>query len=505
MADALTKYQPPAKKDSLKKYRKGDGETLGALGRYILDPVAQYWRRQGMLARAGLDQAEQGAQQTQSGNVLAGTANRILGPVNYLASPLTALLPTSEEVEASDLPDWAKGPVSAVNNTAQIFMPGPGELGALGAAVKPAMFLGVMAKNADRAALDRAKMMTMDGADRGRVLRETGWFKDVDGHWKFETDDSMTKMTDAARERFVSGQTAEGRAADIFDHPQLYENYPQMADIPVRIEPGATGYSGQYAGGSITGEAGSSPEVRRLMLHELDHGVQGIEGFMRGATPSVFEDGAKYAYLRNPGESAFDAYYRVAGEVAARNTERRAALPGSMRRVIHPLDTADVPVQDQIGIVIKPAAQASAKPPSLGRGMAQLADDVTDAERAALKARFEAEVGQTGTGETPASRDQALRNLTEAPKPRGQITTQSYKETLEDGTTRWAPGTLRVNPPKQVFNSELTPADIQRLGLDPETYVHPKGITTASYKETYPDGTTRWVPGTLRTKRPPKR
>lgn len=52
----------------------------------------------------------------------------------------------------------------------------------------------------------------------------------------------------------------------------------------------------------------------------------------------------------------------------------------------------------------------------LGKGMAELADDVTDAERAALAGRLEAEATQTGTGAVPVSRDQALANMVEAPE-----------------------------------------------------------------------------------------
>jgi hypothetical protein len=50
----------------------------------------------------------------------------------------------------------------------------------------------------------------------------------------------------------------------------------------------------------------------------------------------------------------------------------------------------------------------------------------------------------------------------------------------------------------------MTPADMERMGLDPKkTYTRPKGINSASYKETYEDGTTGWAPGLLRAKRPP--
>ena len=52
----------------------------------------------------------------------------------------------------------------------------------------------------------------------------------------------------------------------------------------------------------------------------------------------------------------------------------------------------------------------------LGKGLVQLADDATDAERAALAGRLQTEATQTGGQAVTTSRDQALRNLTEAPE-----------------------------------------------------------------------------------------
>ena len=49
------------------------------------------------------------------------------------------------------------------------------------------------------------------------------------------------------------------------------------------------------------------------------------------------------------------------------------------------------------------------------RGLADLVDDVTPAERAALQQRLQAEAGQTGGVANATTRDQALTNLTEAP------------------------------------------------------------------------------------------
>lgn len=146
-------------------------------------------------------------------------------------------------------------------------------------------------------------------------------------------------------------------------------------------------------------------------------------------------------------------------------------------------------------------------PKGLGRGLGSLADDATDAERAALAGRLETEATQTGGQAVTTSRDEALRNLTEAPegKTKKNFATQSYQETLPDGTVKWLPGTLRVNPPKKVFEPEMSPAYMRLLGLDPnKKYTPPKGMNSTAYKETYEDGTVEWVPGLMRVKRPPK-
>jgi hypothetical protein len=136
----------------------------------------------------------------------------------------------------------------------------------------------------------------------------------------------------------------------------------------------------------------------------------------------------------------------------------------------------------------------------LGKGLAELMAETSPAEQLALKARLEAEAGQVGGAASNVSREQALQELTGAKKPKG-VVTQSYKATYDDGSTRWVPGTLRVNAPTNRFNSELTPAELKRLGdLEPTKQGE---FRTQSYKEVYPDGTVKFVPGTLRVKKLP--
>ena len=148
-----------------------------------------------------------------------------------------------------------------------------------------------------------------------------------------------------------------------------------------------------------------------------------------------------------------------------------------------------------------PILGKSAAVAPLGKGLAELMAEASPAEQLALKARLEAEAGQVGGAASNVSREQALQDLTGATKTKGLVT-QSYKATYEDGSTGWVPGTLRVNAPTNRFNSELTPAELKRLGDQEPT--KQGEFRTQSYKEVYPDGTVKFVPGTLRVKKLPK-
>lgn len=139
-----------------------------------------------------------------------------------------------------------------------------------------------------------------------------------------------------------------------------------------------------------------------------------------------------------------------------------------------------------------------------GRGLSDLMGDATDAELAALKARLETEAAQMGGAASATTREEALKNLTEAVTPK-EFRTQSYKTVAEDGTTQWVPGTLRANPSSVPrFESSMSLADIKRYIDQYGEAPKPRDKTelvTQSYKEVYPDGTVKFAPGTLRTKR----
>ena len=100
--------------------KEADPGTLA----YWLKPFKNYFDRQGMLAREGLTQADQGARQVRGGD-LGGLAGMFLGPLGYLSSPINALVPTESEVyNAPDLPESAKPLVAGGLGLAAMMLPG---------------------------------------------------------------------------------------------------------------------------------------------------------------------------------------------------------------------------------------------------------------------------------------------------------------------------------------------------------------------------------------------
>lgn len=98
--------------------------------------------------------------------------------------------------------------------------------------------------------------------------------------------------------------------------------------------------------------------ARDVTLHELQHGVQKIEGFSPGANPEYYaqqiEKGLRndpkwvgaydYDLIKN---KADELYRGTAGEVEARNVQGRKDMPAFRRETVHPWATQDVPYIDQ--------------------------------------------------------------------------------------------------------------------------------------------------------------
>ncbi|MFA7504278.1 MAG: LPD23 domain-containing protein [Burkholderiaceae bacterium] len=260
---------------------------------------------------------------------------------------------------------------------------------------------GQRARSADLVRLEAAQAMEGAGRTAEEIWQTTGWFRGADGAWRFEISDRDAKLRTRA-EKLAKGQIAskaiEGRADKILDHPLLWEAYPELRRVRVRLEHDRRlGRRGVVLENprEIRVRAGSAKQARLVLLHELQHLIQVREGFARGGSPGFMtrwvrkalgdlDQAAAHAVERLEAYEAtiapFDAgstqraalidelggllaeresleqasarllYFRLAGEVEARNVERRSLLRRPERLAQPPEATEDVPRVEQIAL-----------------------------------------------------------------------------------------------------------------------------------------------------------
>lgn len=208
------------------------------------------------------------------------------------------------------------------------------------------MFGGRMAKTADRAALAKAEELAAKGAPREQIWNETGWFQGPDGKWRFEIDDSASALHSKALDeldKHVTHGASQRSAVGTLHHDKLYAAYPQLRqiDVDARYNTELKGHSGEYSNQDgrprikVQANALAGPDgVPSLLLHELQHPIQHLEGFANGSD------------LGRAGGSV-DRYLRAGGEVEARNVQARRDMTPEQRRETPPWLTQDMP-DDQI-------------------------------------------------------------------------------------------------------------------------------------------------------------
>ncbi|QXN70910.1 putative methyltransferase [Bacillus phage vB_BspP_Dartukuta] len=164
-------------------------------------------------------------------------------------------------------------------------------------------FAGQRSGTADHYSLGSAQQRIESGENAEAVRQDTGWHKGIDGKWRYEISDHDAKL----RKPFPSKgqlwggvyesvnqskvQRGEGYGislGEILDHPALFAAYPHLASLSVSTQKGS---GASYESGSPSSPASISIgtdvpmyDVPSKLLHEIQHGIQNIEGFARGGT-----------------------------------------------------------------------------------------------------------------------------------------------------------------------------------------------------------------------------
>ena len=193
-------------------------------------------------------------------------------------------------------------------------------------------YAGTSAQTADKLKLSQAQQMEMDGADNEAIRQATGWFKGMDGKWRFEIDDSKATLTLPDSSKLQSKlQALEAEYApfdardeiwraparkiasrifdiknkiqqieqkttlgDLIKHPALYKAYPNLKQITVYfddnyVESGDAYFDGAHQSIHIRSSSKNRPGLLQLILHEIQHSIQSREGFARGGSPEMMD------------------------------------------------------------------------------------------------------------------------------------------------------------------------------------------------------------------------
>jgi hypothetical protein len=160
---------------------------------------------------------------------------------------------------------------------------------------------GKGAKTADINMLTKAQEMKAAGVPADDIYAQTKWWLDhPDGQPRFEIDDSQSVGIDSSqfgwgnRMDLEAGNSLSGRVEEFLKHDELGKAYPSFmsygdhgkAEIMMGINPTMKG--GSFGDGRITAGMEGNTVNKSTVLHELQHGIQGKEGFAVGGSPEKF-------------------------------------------------------------------------------------------------------------------------------------------------------------------------------------------------------------------------
>jgi hypothetical protein len=266
---------------------------------------------------------------------------------------------TPEQVEADRRAGW----YSAAGMTPEGVRGEPGAererltemIGSAGGALN---FGGPLARTANKKTLVASIEAEAKGATPKQIWDATGWFRGVDGRWRFELPGrEHVQIKDVIPNRESQGYQAQWKLPAFYQDPELYAAYPELAGAGKSAAPrvvlersfsGPSGGTSSQMGAEIVARAGNKEELGEILRHEIQHQIQAKEGFTPGG--SALDLARQEPLLYRTPRRSFDLYERLAGEVEARNAALRGdpLTPPQNRLVVPPWITEDVPRQQQL-------------------------------------------------------------------------------------------------------------------------------------------------------------
>lgn len=193
-------------------------------------------------------------------------------------------------------------------------------------------FAGENALNRNNEYLKRAKVMELAGETSEDIRKETGWFRGLDGKWRFELDDSQMEVDTAGKfhrnpdisryqtlveKAYFMGtatdaeiqelqqllKSLEGvstepkKLGDLINYPQLFEAYPDLEDVDISyINDDGTKLGAYHTGFDeivlVRDLKLNKEKLKRVLIHEIQHAIQKREDFAGGSSAEYFTETA---------------------------------------------------------------------------------------------------------------------------------------------------------------------------------------------------------------------
>lgn len=136
-----------------------------------------------------------------------------------------------------------------------------------------------------------AAKMLKQGVPEDEVFKVTGTVKGLDNQFRQEISDEKAlikgsgKFGDVYEQRKTAYGVTTPNVDEVLRHPELFEAYPQLKGQQVQLLPATSRNNASYSPteGIIRVNPNlTSDQATSSMLHELQHGIQEIEGFNKG-------------------------------------------------------------------------------------------------------------------------------------------------------------------------------------------------------------------------------
>lgn len=189
---------------------------------------------------------------------------------------------------------------------------------------------------------------------------------------RFEIDDSVMNVRKPDLAELMSRDGNTKRLDEVIDHPELFANYPELRGVNVEFKKDLRG-NAAFDGKDtifISNKFKSPDEVGSSLIHEVQHWVQGKEGFAGGGSYDAMlrqVEGRIYDLEKrgdlspleamryseelsrlkgNKSAEAYERYKKIAGEIEAREVQARQHLTPEERDIIPPYENAETLAAD---------------------------------------------------------------------------------------------------------------------------------------------------------------